>query len=53
MTTTSPVELRGVVPESSSHVRRPTWTPDAATLEYGTKLNERVVAACGALRGQQ
>ncbi|MCH7687336.1 MAG: dihydrodipicolinate synthase family protein, partial [Planctomycetes bacterium] len=37
---------RGVLPESSTHVRRPTWTPDAETLAYGMKLNARVVEAC-------
>ena len=35
---------RGVLPESSSHVRRATWTPDRATLEFGDRLNAQVVA---------
>jgi 4-hydroxy-tetrahydrodipicolinate synthase len=35
---------RGVLPESSSHVRRATWTPDPATLAYGDRLNEQVAA---------
>src|SRR4029077_1738884 len=29
---------RGVLPESSIHVRRPTWTPDAETLAHGIRL---------------
>ena len=37
---------RGVLPESSAHVRRPTWTPDTDCLEYGTRLNRRVLEAC-------
>jgi len=44
---------RGVLPESSTHVRRPTWTPDAEALKYGLKLNERVVEACRALPVKQ
>ncbi len=35
----------GVLPESSTHVRRPTWTPDADTLTHGLRLNARVVQA--------
>src|SRR5262249_61539721 len=30
---------RGVLPDTSTHVRRPTWTPDAETLEHGLRLN--------------
>ena len=40
---------RGVLTESSIHVRRPTWTPDARMLEYGLRLNRRVIEACRAL----
>jgi 4-hydroxy-tetrahydrodipicolinate synthase len=36
---------RGVLAAASVHVRRPTWTPDTETLEYGLRLNRRVVAA--------
>jgi len=36
---------RGVLNENSMHVRRPTWTPDADTLQHGVRLNERVVKA--------
>jgi 4-hydroxy-tetrahydrodipicolinate synthase len=36
---------RGVLPESSTHVRRPTWTPDADVLEHGLRLNARIVRA--------
>ncbi|HUY31954.1 MAG TPA: dihydrodipicolinate synthase family protein [Pirellulales bacterium] len=35
---------RGVLPELSAHVRRATWTPDPATLAFGDRLNEQVVA---------
>ena len=35
---------RGVLPESSAHVRRATWAPDPATLEFGDRLNAQVVA---------
>lgn len=38
---------RGVLPETSTYVRRPTWTPDAETLAYGLRLNQRVIAAAG------
>ncbi|MEX1230299.1 MAG: dihydrodipicolinate synthase family protein [Planctomycetaceae bacterium] len=31
---------RGIIPESSTFVRKPTWTPDAHTLEHGLKVNE-------------
>jgi len=37
---------RGVLPASSANARSPTWTPDAETMRYGLKLNERVIAAC-------
>lgn len=37
---------RGVLPASSTNVRTPTWTPDSETMQYGLKLNERVIAAC-------
>ncbi|MFV1967682.1 MAG: dihydrodipicolinate synthase family protein [Pirellulaceae bacterium] len=40
---------RGVLRESSTYVRRPTWTPDTEALEYGMKLNARVLEACRAL----
>jgi dihydrodipicolinate synthase/N-acetylneuraminate lyase len=40
---------RGVLPESSAHVRRATWTPDSATLEFGDGLNAQVVALAGKL----
>lgn len=36
---------RGVLPETSTYVRRPTWTPDADALAYGLRLNQRVIAA--------
>jgi len=36
---------RGVLPESSTHVRRPTWTPDTDILEHGLRLNARIVRA--------
>lgn len=35
---------RGVLPESSTHVRRATFTPDEATLAYGDRLNAQIVA---------
>ncbi|HVX11591.1 MAG TPA: dihydrodipicolinate synthase family protein [Pirellulales bacterium] len=35
---------RGVLPASSTHVRRATWTPDEATLRHGDLLNAAVVA---------
>jgi 4-hydroxy-tetrahydrodipicolinate synthase len=38
---------RGVLDESSTHVRHPTWTPDPETLAHGLLLNERLVRACG------
>jgi len=41
---------RGVLPESSTHVRRPTWTPDTDTLQYGTLLNRRVLEVCARLQ---
>lgn len=31
---------RGIIPESSTFVRQPTWTPDAHTLEHGLRVNE-------------
>jgi 4-hydroxy-tetrahydrodipicolinate synthase len=34
---------RGVLPQSSTHVRRATWTPDEATLQFGDRLNAAVV----------
>ena len=37
---------RGVLPDSSTYVRRPTWTPDKDTLEYGLRLNQRVIDVC-------
>lgn len=37
---------RGVLPEESTWVRRPTWTPDAMTLEHGLRLNDRVMDLC-------
>jgi dihydrodipicolinate synthase/N-acetylneuraminate lyase len=40
---------RGVLDESSTHVRRPTWSPDADTLAHGLRLNARVVRACALL----
>jgi len=40
---------RGVLPETSAHVRRATWTPDPATLEFGDRLNAQVVALAGKL----
>lgn len=33
---------RGVLEESSTHVRRPTWSPDEETLAHGLRLNARV-----------
>lgn len=36
---------RGVLPQTSTHVRRPTWTPDADALTYGLRLNQRVIVA--------
>lgn len=36
---------RGVLAESSTHVRRPTWTPDSETLAHGLRLNERLLKA--------
>jgi hypothetical protein len=35
---------RGVLPETSIHVRRATWSPDASTLDYGDRLNAELVA---------
>jgi len=40
---------RGVLDESSTTVRRPTWSPDADTLAHGLRLNARVVRACAAI----
>jgi 4-hydroxy-tetrahydrodipicolinate synthase len=37
---------RGVLDQASTHVRRPTWTPDADTMAHGLRLNARVLAAC-------
>ena len=34
----------GILPASSTHVRRATWTPDEATLRHGDRLNAAVVA---------
>jgi 4-hydroxy-tetrahydrodipicolinate synthase len=41
---------RGVLPQESTYVRAPTWTPDPETLQHGLRLNRRVVQAC--VRGQ-
>jgi dihydrodipicolinate synthase/N-acetylneuraminate lyase len=38
---------RGVLPDTSTNVRRPTWTPDAEILEYGLLLNQRLITAAG------
>jgi len=40
---------RGVLPESSTHVRRPTWTLDLDTLEHGLRLNARIIRAVAEL----
>jgi 4-hydroxy-tetrahydrodipicolinate synthase len=40
---------RGILPQESTFVRAPTWTPDPETLEHGLRLNRRVVQACGIL----
>ncbi len=40
---------RGVLAESSTHVRRPTWTPDSETLAHGLRLNERLLKATQSL----
>jgi 4-hydroxy-tetrahydrodipicolinate synthase len=40
---------RGVLNNESTTVRRPTWTPDAMTLEHGLQLNRRVVELCDRL----
>jgi hypothetical protein len=40
---------RGVLDEASTHVRRPTWTPDEDILPHGLRLNARVIKACEAL----
>ncbi len=40
---------RGVLAESSTYVRRPTWTPDTDSLEYGLRLNQRVLETCSQL----
>ncbi|HET6880185.1 MAG TPA: dihydrodipicolinate synthase family protein [Pirellulales bacterium] len=40
---------RGVLPQSSTHVRRATWTPDEATLRHGDRLNAAVVALAARL----
>jgi 4-hydroxy-tetrahydrodipicolinate synthase len=40
---------RGIIPQASTQVRRPTWTPPAATLEHGLRLNQRVQEACARL----
>ena len=37
---------RGVLSRSNTNVRCPTWTPDAETLEYGLKLNSRLISVC-------
>jgi dihydrodipicolinate synthase/N-acetylneuraminate lyase len=34
---------RGVIPSSSTFVRRATWTPDQATLAHGDRLNRTVI----------
>jgi len=36
---------RGVLSTSSTHVRRPTWTPSPDEREHGGKLNQRIVEA--------
>jgi 4-hydroxy-tetrahydrodipicolinate synthase len=43
---------RGVLEEGSTHVRRPTWTPDADTLAHGLRLNARVLRACAHLESR-
>ncbi len=40
---------RGVLDESSTHVRRPTWSTDEDTLAHGLRLNARVVRTCAGL----
>lgn len=40
---------RGILPEGSTAVRRPTLTPDDASLEYGLLLNRRLISAAGQL----
>jgi len=40
------LSARGVLPESSTHVRRPTWTPSPDEQEHGRKLNQRIIEAC-------
>lgn len=37
---------RGVLDEASTHVRRPTWTPDEDIRTHALRLNARVVKAC-------
>jgi 4-hydroxy-tetrahydrodipicolinate synthase len=37
---------RGVLKEASTHVRRPTWSPDADTAAHGLRLNARAVRVC-------
>jgi len=39
------LSARGVLPEESTHVRRPTWTPSTDEREHGRKLNQRIVDA--------
>lgn len=34
---------RGVIPTSSTYVRRATWTPDQATLAHGDRLNRTLI----------
>lgn len=34
---------RGILPQSSTYVRRATWTPDEATLAHGDRLNAAVI----------
>ena len=40
---------RDVLPASSTYVRRPTWSPDTDSMEYGLFLNQRVLEACDRL----
>lgn len=37
------LHARGILPESSTHVRRATWRPDEAILRHGDRLNAAVV----------
>jgi len=40
---------RNILPESSTYVRRPTWTPDNKSVVYGKQLNQRVIEMAGRL----